>query len=66
MNMVLVSTDLKKRNLVAQGNLKADLLKHLVNIGVEDRPPIFGAANNMVQKNRNIVALANECTHALQ
>ncbi len=64
--MVTVGADLKKCDFVAQGDVKTHFLKYAVHIGVEDCSPILGAAHDMVQKNRNIVALANERTHALR
>jgi hypothetical protein len=66
MHMVTVGADFKERNFVTQGDLKAHFLEHHVHIGVKDRSPIFGAANNMVQKNRDVMALADEGTHALR
>ena len=64
--MVAVGADFEKCNRMAQGNLQADFPKGRVYIGVEDSPPILGPADHMVQKNRDIVALANESAHALR
>ncbi len=64
--MVTIRAYLKKCDFVAQGDVKTHFLKYAVYIGVEDCSPIFGAAHDMVQKDRDIVALANERTHALR
>ena len=58
--MVTIRADLEEGNLMAQGDLQADFPKGCVHIGVEHRAPILGPADHMVQKDRDIMALADE------
>ncbi len=65
MNMVFVRPNLKERDLVSLGDLKARLLEMFVHDRVEDYPPVLRHTYTVVHQYRNIVALADEFAHPL-
>ena len=64
--MVTVRPDLQERDLVAGGDLQADLPKNRVHIAVEDNTPVLGRADRVIQQDRDVVALVNIGAHALR
>ena len=63
MNMILVSSNLQKAHFVPLCNRQAHFLDHSINILVKNRPPVFRSKNQMVEQNRDIVALVDVLAH---
>ena len=51
MNMVIICTNLNKRNFKTLGNLKANFFQTLINRCVEYNPKVFCGTNKMIQQN---------------
>ena len=64
--MVTVRADLQECDLVAGGDLQADVSKGRVHVTVKDDASILRGADRVVQQDRDVVALVNIGAHALR
>jgi len=63
MNMVFVGTNLQKFHLIPISDRKTDLLQYFVDVWIENRSPIFRRKHQVIQQDRDIVALLNVLAH---
>ena len=61
--MILVGADLDERDLVPLADLQTRLLEFLVDLRREDDPPVLGRADEVVQQDRDVMALVDELAH---
>jgi len=63
MHVIQICPDLKKRDFVTCGYLKANILENLVHFCGHGLAPIFARANGMIQQKRDVMALVNVLAH---
>lgn len=63
MDMIFVRANFDKNDLIALGNGSTDLLQHGVNLCIKDDAAVLGRTHQMVEQDRDIVALVRILTH---
>ena len=66
MHVVAIRADLDEADLIAGGDLQANLPQNTLYCVIENDTPIFGRTDRVIQQNGNIVALVNIRAYASQ
>lgn len=63
--MIPICADLQKLYLVSLTDLQTDLLQSGINLLTEYHSPVFGRTYDVIQQDRDVVALVDDFTHPL-
>jgi len=63
MDMIFVRANFDKDDLIALGNVETDLFEHGVHFRVKDHTAILGRTDQVVEQDRDVVALMRILTH---